>query len=61
MKWIKVEDKLPEEHENVLLHSGGYVGFSIGYSRNDKFYRQWDGCELNPKFWMPLPEPPKEK
>jgi len=62
MKWISVEDKLPENDEWVILSSVEYQMVTFGICI--------DGNFLNPDLnyhiisdvshWMPLPNPPEK-
>ena len=58
-EWISVKDRLPEHGKNVLtLDSMG--NYFIGSFTPDTGWNEQE-CEWNPvKWWMPLPEPPKE-
>lgn len=70
MKWIKVEDILPEPNEKVLLYFGKIDNILMGIYWEDvnKFNVFFsNGATLNDgkhaeiiTHWMPLPEPPKE-
>lgn len=65
-KWIPVSEKLPED-DVLVLCIGAKCGMFLGYPR-----RVWDGestaytivpnarAARYTKYWMPLPEPPKE-
>lgn len=69
-EWISVEDRLPENLEDVLCwyeyfrygnYNRTYKTFGIGYCVNGN----WGGGVMNGTnnrvlYWMPLPEPPKE-
>ena len=70
VKWISVEDRLPEEGETVLATVYGkpvsnitLIGayeFAVYYGSDGWFveeYPEWDGGTVT--HWMPLPEPPK--
>lgn len=65
MEWISVNDKLPENIDNVLAYS------SLAYNQNCSvevaFYdedQQWKGAPTyftnGITHWMPLPEPPQQ-
>lgn len=45
MKWIKVEDKLPVNDENVLVYHSGDFHITVGYfnSHNVRSYIESDG------------------
>ena len=62
-KWISVDDRLPEEKVNCIVHykhaycdNDGYWAIGICFYDGEKF-------QLNLAYkvthWMPLPEPPK--
>ena len=62
-KWISVDDKLPEEKVNCIVHyqhaycdNDGYWAIGFCFYDGEKF-------QLDPAYkvthWMPLPEPPK--
>lgn len=65
MKWIKIEDKLPEEGVNVLVYDET-VGICVGCT----YFCSWshhpigsfacDGCLFNVTHWMDLPPGPIE-
>jgi len=72
MKWISVEDRLPEFKEFVLTidergnyRTGLLVEYSVGIS-SDRKIKAWQNnlsimsYEFKPTHWMPLPEPPEE-
>lgn len=70
-QWISVEDRLPEYQEKVLcFYENGFMGTAVFYgisadphkSSNDFASYSHDYMTENSKikFWMPLPEPPKE-
>lgn len=62
-EWISVKDRLPEDSHRVLTcdHRGNinimfhydYYKKPFGIDKNHKVY-------FPVKYWMPLPEPPKE-
>ena len=65
MKWISVEEKLPEKYTIVLCYKdnrwrlGYYIGAS--YSKGMAAFRYpKDQFAFGVTHWMPLPEPPKE-
>ena len=66
--WISVEDDLPCNHEELLINKGvtkkvfvlkfgGSPGVDFMLRVNGEWI--WFAYE-NHKFWMPIPEPPKE-
>lgn len=69
-QWVSVEDRLPEESENVLMHYelvnkkgikhfATYLGFY--YYGDWKFAENGDVVkDRNVTHWMPLPQPPKQ-
>lgn len=56
--WISVEDKLPEEHTDVIVTDGSSVAHCKKYG--DGFYTNIGKC-CNVTHWMPIPELPKEE
>ena len=64
IEWISIEERLPEEKVNCLVH------YKHVYADNDGYWAIgvsfYDGCEFRiglaykVTHWMPLPEPPKE-
>ena len=67
--WISIEDDLPCNHQELLeakyetkkvfvLKTGGFPDVDYMLKVNGKW--TWASYK-NSKFWMPIPEPPKEK
>ena len=64
-EWISVEDRLPEEKVNCIVHyrhaycdNDGYWAIGFCFYDGEKF--QFDSA-YKVTHWMPLPEPPKEE
>ena len=59
--WVNVKDELPEEDTDVLVWNN--LGMEIAaYTTNPvKRWYSYTGQEVFVKYWMPLPEPPKEE
>ena len=62
-RWISVEEKLPEDYEDVviIMRNGASSWYRVGYRE----YGGWSfgGGRRVPDegtHWLPLPEPPKE-
>ena len=62
-EWISVDDRLPEEKVDCIVHykhaycdNDGYWAIGICFNDGEKF-------QINPAYkvthWMPLPQPPK--
>lgn len=63
-KWISVEDRLPEEKVNCIVHykhaycdNDDYWAIGICFYDGEKFQMDW---AYKVTHWMPLPEPPAE-
>lgn len=64
-RWIAVTDRLPENHERVLIAFGpvAAVGWRIhdlwrnALDVDENYQARWLSVVTH---WMPLPEPPKE-
>lgn len=63
--WIRVEERLPENNDNVLVYNAKYYNenCSVEVAFCDEYDKQWKGA---PSYfiegithWQPLPEPPK--
>ena len=62
-KWISVDDRLPEEKVNCIVH------YKHAYCDNDNYFETgicfYDGekfridCAYKVTHWMPMPQPPK--
>lgn len=58
-QWISVEDRLPEDSNDVLVYGDGC--FSIGYkNRFNKKLVSYENTNMNITHWMSLPDAPKE-
>jgi hypothetical protein len=70
MKWIRVEDRLPEECEPVLIYSKGFAptGAYLIYEGGSPIFwhvNDWDESDITYRWnevthWMPLPKEPDE-
>ena len=63
--WISVEDRLPENKVNCLVHykhaycdDDGYYAIGVSFYDSNEFQI---GLAYKATHWMPLPEPPTEK
>ena len=62
-EWISVEDRLPEDNDEVLTFSLG----EVFVTRYWKLTSQWLASDARATHlakvthWMPLPEPPKDQ
>ena len=63
MKWISVEDRLPEETAWVLAYPvGKRKKVDNVWFDGDKFCIHLGWTKINsPIVWMPLPDPPKDE
>lgn len=63
MKWISVNDKLPEKQGNYLVYTEEDGVFSAEYNpkrERSPWTDDYEGyCDLDVTYWMPLPEPPR--
>lgn len=68
-KWIRIEDRLPEEYQDVLMffdagnmavgwHNSEDVHFKVWYAYSDDGFAE--PCDSIPIYWMPLPPPPED-
>jgi len=66
MEWISVEERLPEEGQNVLFYfevTGVEVGHytlinDVHYGKGNQFYNKGGFLTDDVTHWMPLPAPP---
>ena len=63
-EWISVDDRLPEEKVNCIVHykhaycdNDDYWAIGICFYDGEKFQM---GLSYKVTHWMPIPEPPKE-
>lgn len=66
MDWISVKDRLPDIEMDVLactnVWSDGYYYFICHRKEDGLWWSESTHCAYPfVKYWMPLPEPPKEK
>lgn len=62
-KWIRCEDMLPSDNNDVLVvvMDNGDSEIRIGFCNSDRWYSYTDDDKLaNVTHWMPLPEPPED-
>ena len=60
--WISVKDRLPENHQEVLVYVNGFLGYFMSYARFDgnKFISIDEVYQIEEvKYWFACPEPPK--
>ena len=70
-EWISVEERLPENDDNVLIwhrfctYEGNEYKEDYDIARYDQHFKMWLGQNIDEGsqvlYWMPLPKPPKEK
>ena len=63
--WHRVEEELPKDRETVLIYcdnTGGIVKshYHEFIGSGGKKHYWFSGGTHYPKYWMPMPEPPKE-
>jgi len=56
-KWISVKDRLPKEYESVLAFDGASI--YIAHQFDGSWMEDRECMDINPSYWMPLPEAPK--
>lgn len=63
MEWIRVDNHLPEEHEEVFTYGEtGICTAEIAWFDEGIPYWMCRGeFSVDPTHWMPLPDPPKEE
>jgi len=59
MEWISIKDRLPKEHESVLLFEDKFKTIVYGFWNGEDFYQTFNGLYDGVTHWMPLPQPPK--
>ena len=60
MEWISVEDRVPEDDRDVLVHYyNGYMGNAF-VNWIDGINRGWCVSEVEITHWMEMPKPPEE-
>lgn len=61
--WIRVEDRLPERFEPVLVcrEKNGSTYVEQGYKDVGEWWKVYGTRTKQVTHWMPLPEPPKEE
>ena len=61
MKWISVDEKLPELFEDVLMYDS--YGVMVGCMNSSLEFWRYDETspEIAVTHWMPLPESPEDK
>ena len=63
-EWISVKDRLPDEHQDVLVYYyGNRSSFHfplVRYMKESSYYDGCFECEEEVTHWTILPEPPKE-
>lgn len=64
-KWVSVNDRLPEEKANCIVHykhaycnNDDYWAIGICFYDGEKFQMDWS---YKVTHWMPLPKPSKEE
>ena len=72
MEWISIEDRLPDDCQDVLIYCSGFpvIGAYLTFTLDDLplcwRVNDWDESELEYRLeevthWMALPKPPEEK
>lgn len=62
VRWIPVEEQLPETDKLVLVVKSDGDMAVAGLNAALGWLHYWSGCRVrNVTHWMPLPEPPKEE
>ena len=62
-QWININDKQPDDEQNVLVVENGEV-FHVVYDADTKIFYDWVEEYMkfkDVKFWMPLPKPPEDE
>ena len=65
-RWISAEEMLPKDLQNVLVIDDGRVtiGHCEHYYCDEQICVEWHDTlyyPIDPPYWQPLPEPPKEE
>lgn len=57
--WIKIQDRLPEIGEKVLVSDGSFI--DIGVRHYLEWYFSTGYWIKEPTYWMPIPSIPEER